>query len=471
MEIIKILTRLRSFKSKLIIVTVQELLIIMESVQSILPQPVEMLRYPHVTKKIMEFAAPTFAEVTRLRRVSKDWMSYIDSEFLEKSENQDTIQKEQTNFAWKKGEISKIELPLPNWIKSAACTFIEITDDHSFCMYVHETYHQNSLAIFFKEKYIGRLSYGPNQEVYHVIQLDHAERLIILDSHELSEWKLIPNTDHYDKSRTIKVFSPDLPYFCWVGMSLMFGRPFVFWIDDQAKFNIFSIENAVSSYIQLPHNRFRVLEAHSKDKDRAFVNLEENFNNSYCVVVVDSEDENHENAIKYMPRTQSISSSSDYLISKTDNDVKIIDKSTLTPVATLTKLEAPELFTYGWNRCFMVSGNKIVYQGIHAIKWFDFKTGENGSLTLPRHAGEVVINDTLLIVFETQYCSSNWEYHCADLNHLEKTYNCYKIPDSKFHQSWITLLRSRGSVKLIGKYQASKTFNNGILVWKFGKEH
>ena len=443
----------------------------MEVAQMILLQPMERLRYPHVTMKILELACPTFADLTRLRRVSKDWMSYIDWQFLEKPENQEAIQKEKLNFPWINGKMTKIELPWPIFsnrklrIREYRDVY-PIDDDSFYCLNV-SVYNrtvpdrQRRLAIFFKEKCMGTLRFRHNPYVQCIVQLDQAQRLMIITNRQLSEWKLNSNTDHYYKSRIVRTFSTDLT----LRLSLMFGRPFVFWID-QAQLNIFSAENSVSSSIQLPSSRFDILDVHSRGQDRAFVNLKStSFSAVNCVVVVDSQ----EKPIKYMPGTQSLSGSSDYLVSMTKDEVKVIDKATLTPVATSTKLEVPDLFNYCWPNFLTVSGNKVVYEvckDCKIIKSYNFKNGEITSLTMQGNYFDVVINDSLLTVLGKDTYYNDYVCQCADLDDLEKPVFSYDIPDSRFCKRWI---KGAGQNKLIGLYRPADI--KSVHVWKFGKEH
>ena len=321
----------------------------MEAAEMILPQ--FAVRIPHVTKRILELACPTFADLTRLRRVSKAWKNFIDSEFLQKTQNQKAIRKEKIMMhPWMKGQwqVIKIDIDSPlGW------GYIVLIDEDSFYWMPNMKDNLRVLTIIFKEQKIGSLTLRYRYGIKCLIQIEQAQRLMILmEKYQLSEWTLNTSTGQYDNSRQIKEFSPDQhPY-----LGVMLGQPFVVWTTEAeirwkpSQFTFHCIENSASSVIELPACAFKITMIHFYDK-RAFVNMERtNYMGvdsfpSRCVVVADFQDEVHQApSLRIIANFQSLNSSSRYLIGVTENEVEIIDKSTLLPIARVTRLEAPDLF-------------------------------------------------------------------------------------------------------------------------------
>ena len=454
--------------------------IIMEAAKDVLPQAVA--RVPHLTKKILDLACNDFADLTRLRRVSKNWKIFIDSEFLENERYQKAIKKEKLCYPWINQRYTQIEIN--KQVTKNEKTYLFPINDDSFYTHTSKVSARSGLPfqsfeIFFKERCIGELKIDNDDlddYIVAILPMDQAQRLMTVNNKiEVSEWELNPNTGHY-KFRTVLTFPSKFTEF---RQAVILDQPFITWITQtQQQLTIHSIKNSVSSSIELPFKSISVLDVHSNGQGRVFVNVGPW---DCSVVVADFHDGvGKKPTLQVIPNGQSPSSTSDYLIVSTRNEVEIMDKDTLTIIARVSKLDVLGTLKFnhfhlefGFSSPFTVLGDKVVSinnwnEKMILITSFDFKTREVAKLTVPLNGkwlGSRIIHDTLLIGL-SENDVNEWWCQCVDLNDLEKGVISYRLLNSDLGPVVFNYL---GHNKIIGLKEEGKDIINKVLVWKFGE--
>ena len=445
--------------------------------------PQEQMRYPHITKKILESACSSVADFSRFRRVSKAWKNFIDQEFLDDPKIQKIVRKERILHPWRSGKVTKIEVhgsdsDLKNYPPFEK-NLIAIDDDSFYCEKSQIRNDVSDVDIFFKEQCVGSLMLHC-REIKHLIQLDDAKRLMILldtrKQQQLLEWTLNSDTAEYEESRKVMSFAPNqVPY-----LTVLRGFPFVVWTEHM-ELTVLSIQNSESASIKF-HSLYKIKDIHfNDDLDRVFVNMKDEDSN-HCVVVADFRDGIREKpSLRIMPGVQSLSSYSEYLITINDEEVEIIDKATLLPIATLTLWDLPDFshinIFHDYRIVISVFENKLVYCVDNIMKSFDFKSREARSVKLPASVKDfcgrstmvkgLVVLDSLFILYNCwdSIFGSNDFYHCVDLKHLEYGLFYHEFPDTtlrdwmcRFHK-----VKRWGHNKIIGTHKRTNT----VIIWKF----